>query len=101
MNDNEFNTLVEKTFGQIESILEKDERLPDFSMVAPRVLEIELPDNGTIVVSYHDPSREIWVAARKGAYHFRWDKECWQESRNHGELFNVLTGLLNTLGVDR
>ena len=94
MNDNEFNALVEETFGQIEDILDKDDMLSSFSMVALGVLEIELPNSARIIVSYHSFSREIWVAALKGAYHFRWDKNCWQDTRGHGELFDVLTKLV-------
>ena len=37
------------------------------------------------------PLHELWLAARKGGYHFRWVGDRWVDSREGGEFFAVLS----------
>jgi len=50
------------------------------------VLELEFADGSRIVVNRHSAARQIWVAARSGGYHFRWDGSHWVDTRESGEL---------------
>jgi len=36
-------------------------------------------------------AREIWVAARAGGFHFRWDGELWRDTRDAQELMAKLS----------
>jgi CyaY protein len=38
-------------------------------------------------------AREIWVAARAGGFHFRWDGAIWRDTRDGGELMGKLSTL--------
>ncbi len=95
MNESEFSELADATMSGIESALEHCGADLDFERVGDTVLEIELADGSKIVVNRHDASREIWVAARAGGFHFRWDGVCWLATRSGDELMATLSKLVS------
>lgn len=94
MNDNEFNELADSTLRQIETALERSGADLDFAMVSDSVLEIEFADRSKIIVNRHDAAKEIWVAAKSGGFHYRWDGSCWQDTRSEEELMAALSRLI-------
>ena len=96
MNDSEFNTLADEAVKQIEAGLEQSDADLDFAMVSAGVLEIELPDGSKIIVNRHSAAREVWVAAKSGGYHFRWDGSAWRDTRDKSELMASLTRILSS-----
>ena len=95
MNDSEFNTLADEALKQIEAGLEQSDADLDFAMVSAGVLEIELPDGSKIIVNRHGAAQEIWVAARAGGFHFRWDGATWRDTRDQSELMVALSALVS------
>lgn len=95
MNDNEFNELADSTLRQIETALERSGADLDFAMVSDSVLEIEFADRSKIIVNRHDAAKEIWVAAKSGGFHYRWDGSCWQDTRSEEELMAALSRLIS------
>ena len=93
MNDNEFNTLADTALARIEAGLEASGADLDFAMVSAGVLEIEFADGSKIIVNRHGAAQEMWVAARSGGFHFRWDGNAWRATRDGGELMAVLSVL--------
>ncbi|MFZ1245749.1 MAG: iron donor protein CyaY, partial [Azonexus sp.] len=57
------------------------------------VLEIEFDDGSKIIVNRHGVAKEIWVAARAGGFHFRWDGTAWRDTRDSCELMEKLSTL--------
>lgn len=55
------------------------------------VLEIEFDDGAALIVNGNAPLREIWVAARSGAFHFRFVDGAWRDTRGSRELFATLS----------
>ena len=94
MDDSEFNRLADTALKQIETALEKSGADLDFSMVSSGVLEIELNDGSKIIVNRHSAAQEVWVAARSGGFHFRWDGQAWRDSRDSSELMSALSALI-------
>ena len=82
MNDSEFNALADAALKQVESGLELSGADLDFEMVSDNVLEIEFADGSKIIVNRHDAAQEVWVAARSGGFHYRWDGTRWQDTRS-------------------
>jgi len=41
------------------------------------LLELSLPGGSKIVINTQPPLQEIWLAARSGGYHFKWDGAQW------------------------
>jgi len=93
MEENEFNGLAEKVLAEIEAGLERSGADLDFELGAGGVLEVEFADGSKMIINRHTASREIWVAARSGGFHFRHDGAAWRDTRDGGELFAKLEAL--------
>jgi len=95
MTDSEFEDLAETTLEKIEHALESSGVEADLQSKAGGVLEIEF-DNGTkMVINRHGAARELWVAAKSGGFHFRWNGSVWRDTRDGGELFAALSKLVS------
>ena len=95
MNDSEFSALAEAALKHIEAGLERSSADLDFAMVTAGVLEIEMADGSKIIVNRHAAAQEVWVAARSGGFHFRWDGTHWCDTRSGGDLMTALSALLS------
>ncbi len=93
MDDKEFNALADAMLARIEAALEASDADLDFELAAGGVLEIEFADRSKIIVNRHGVAQEIWVAARSGGFHFRWDGKRWCDTRDGRELLEKLTEL--------
>lgn len=69
----------------------------DVDLVSEGVLEIEFDDGGMMVVNRHEVSREIWVAGRSGAHHFRWNGTGWFDTRSGEPLMVVVSALVSQM----
>ena len=95
MNDSEFNTLADAVLSRIETGLDESGADLDFAMISAGVLEIEFADRSKIIVNRHGAAKEMWVAARSGGFHFRWDGQHWRDTRDGGELLAALSSLVS------
>jgi CyaY protein len=93
MDDREFNALADGALARVEAALEASGADIDFELAAGGVLEIEFADGSKIIVNRHGVAREIWVAARAGGFHFRWDGAAWRDTRDNAELMEKLSVL--------
>lgn len=91
MNDTEFDRLANSALEKIEQQLEASGVDADFELKEGGVLEIEFADGSKVIVNRHGAAREIWVAARSGGFHFRWDGAAWRDTRDSSELFAALS----------
>jgi CyaY protein len=62
------------------------------------VIEVEFQDGSKMIINRHGAAREIWVAARSGGFHFRWDGKAWRGTRDDSELFGALSRLISAQG---
>lgn len=95
MNDTEFAACADAVLTRIEHGLEHSSADLDFETAAGGVLEIEFADGGKIVVNRHAVSREIWVAAKSGGFHFRYQNGAWHDTRDGEELLSKLSRLVS------
>jgi CyaY protein len=93
MNDTDFEKLADQALARVETALEESGLEADIQLKEGGVLEIEFEDGSKLIVNRHRPAREIWVAARSGGFHFRWDGALWRDSRSGDELFAALSRL--------
>jgi len=94
MDETEFEALAEAALKRIEAALESSGTDADFELKEGGILEVELPDGSKLIVNKHRAAREIWVAARSGGFHFRWDGAIWRDTRSGEELFAAFARLL-------
>lgn len=93
MEDKEFNALADLALTAIDAALEASGADVDCELAAGGVLEIEFADGSKIIVNRHGVAKEIWVAARAGGFHFRWDGAVWRDTRDGSELMEKLAAL--------
>ena len=95
MEEREFEALATQALQRIERALDDSGIDADFELKEGGVLELEYADGSRMVINRHGAAREIWVAARSGGHHFRWDGAAWRDTREGGELFEVLSRLVS------
>ena len=95
MDEREFETRAAQALAAIEQALEAAALDADFELKEGGILEIEFEDGSKIIINRHGAAREIWVAARSGGFHFRWQGTAWHDTRDGSELFAALSELVS------
>lgn len=90
MNDSEFLQLAERTLTRIDSALDACE-IDIESTLAGTLLTLEFESGSKIVINAQPALQEVWIAARAGGFHFRYDGSTWFDTRNGSELFATLS----------
>lgn len=95
MDEAQFAERAEAALARIEAALEESGVDADVERKEGGVLEIEYADGSRMVINRHGAAQEIWVAARSGGFHFRWDGAGWRNTRDGTELFAALSRLVS------
>lgn len=95
MTDAEFESLADATLAAVERALDRAGLDIDLQAKGAGVLELEFADGSKMIINRHAASREIWVAARSGGFHFRHEDSTWRDSRDGSELFALLSRLVS------
>ena len=95
MDERQFEALATQALQRIERALDESGIDADFELKEGGVLELEFANRSKIIVNRHGAAREIWVAARAGGFHFRWDGSAWRDTRDGSELFAALSKLVS------
>ena len=95
MTDTEFEGLADAALAALERCLEGFDLDVDLQRKADGVLELEFEDGSKMIVNRHAAAREIWVAAKSGGFHFRYDGSVWRDTRDGTELFASLSRLVS------
>jgi CyaY protein len=102
MNEADFNTLVDQTFQDLEMALDEVDGDIDYE-TSGGVLTVEFENGTTMVFSRQPPTRQLWLAARSGGFHFEYDpaQSDWCGTRD-GQLFRpfVVDQIREQGGVD-
>jgi CyaY protein len=96
MNESDFHRAVDAVLARIERAAEAAESLD--SDLESGILTLECADGSRVIVNRQTPNREIWVAARSGGFHFRFDGAAWRDTRSGEELFASLARILASQG---
>lgn len=55
------------------------------------LLELTLPDRSKLVLNTQPPLQEIWLASRRGGFHFRWQDGAWCDTKSGETLAAVFS----------
>jgi CyaY protein len=55
------------------------------------LLELAFPDGSKIIVNTQPPLHELWLAARGGGFHYRWEQGRWVDTRDGSEFLAALS----------
>ncbi|MDP2345777.1 MAG: iron donor protein CyaY [Deltaproteobacteria bacterium] len=101
MNEATFNALSTALIKQVRDALDACD--PDVVECVPdaEVIKIVFPSGAPFVLNTQRPVREIWLAADRQAWHFRYDGAAWKDKRSGDELLATLKQVIKTrAGVD-
>lgn len=94
MTDQEYMDLAERVLKAIESGCDRINDATDADIDNQRVggmVTLKFANGSEIIVNLQKPLQEIWLAARSGGYHYRFDGGQWLDTKGQGELFARLS----------
>ncbi|MCX7160151.1 MAG: iron donor protein CyaY [Proteobacteria bacterium] len=98
MTDSEFERLATETLAGIEAAVEACADSAgvdvDLQMKPGGILELGFEDGSKMIINRQSATRELWVAARSGGFHFRHEAGRWVDTRDGGELFAALSRMV-------
>jgi CyaY protein len=99
LQESEFHERVDAVLETIETGLEAAEADID-SEINGGILTLEFADRSKIIVNRQTPNREIWVAAKSGGFHFRFDGAVWRDTRTNESLESLLSRVISAQSGD-
>jgi len=57
------------------------------------MITLTFANRSQIVINLQKPLHEIWLAAKRGGYHFQWREGFWTDTKTGAELFGMLSEL--------
>lgn len=94
MTDLEFMDHAEKLLLAVERSCDRINDDTDADVDAQRsggMVTLSFPNRSQIVINLQKPLHEVWMAARSGGYHYRFDGQAWQDTKGAGEFFDCLS----------
>lgn len=94
MTDTEFMDRAEAVLRAIEVSCDRINDESDADIDNQRVggmVTLVFQDRSQIVVNLQKPLHEIWLAARSGGYHYKFDGRQWMDTKGQGEFFTSLS----------
>jgi CyaY protein len=94
MTDTEFLNHAEAVLRAIESGCDRINDESDVDIDNLRVggmITVTFPNQSQIIVNLQKPLHEIWLAAKSGGYHYKFDGRQWLDTKGQGEFFTSLS----------
>ncbi len=94
MTDLEFMDRAEQLLLAVERSCDQINDATDADVDAQRtgsVVTLTFANRSQIVINLQKPLHEVWMAARSGGYHYRFDGAAWQDTKGGGEFFGRLS----------
>ena len=94
MTDPEFMDRAEALLRRIEACCDRINDETDADIDNQRVggmVTLTFPNGTQIVVNLQKPLHEIWMAAKAGGFHYKFDGAQWMDTKGNGEFFANLT----------
>lgn len=88
--DAEYHRLSREVLGALETTIDRwmdDDVIDIDSQRTGGMLELTFPDRSKIIVNTQPPLQELWLAARRGGYHFRHVAGRWVDTRDGVDFF--------------
>ncbi len=101
MDDKEFAERSQHELAVIEAAIEAVAETSDIDFETQGgILEVECADGSKVIVSPHGIAKEIWIAAKSGGFHFRYDPVtgAWVDTRTGDLLRARLVEILQQQG---
>ena len=94
MTDLEYMDRAEALLRRLEACCDRLNDETDADLDNQRVggmVTITFVNGSQIIVNLQKPLQEVWMAARSGGFHYKFDGAQWMDTKGHGEFFAHLT----------
>jgi CyaY protein len=94
MTDTQYLDLAELVLNHVEAEVDRLCETTDIDIDARRagkMVELAFVDGSKIVLNLQPPLHEIWLAARSGGFHFKFDGAQWMSTREGEEFYALLS----------
>lgn len=94
MTDSEFLDRAEALLLAVEASCDRLNETTDADIDNQRVggmVTLVFPNRSQIVVNLQKPLHEVWLAAKSGGYHYKFDGAKWADTKGSAEFFAQLT----------
>jgi CyaY protein len=94
MTDTEYMDQAEALLRLVESACDRinDETEADIdSQRVGGMVTLTFRNGSQIIVNLQKPLHEVWLAARAGGFHYKFDGSRWMDTKGQGEFFQSLS----------
>ncbi len=94
MTDSEYMDRAEALLARVEASCDRINDESDTDIDNQRVggmVTMTFANRTQIIVNLQKPLQEIWMAARAGGFHYKFDGTNWIDTKGNGEFFANLT----------
>ncbi len=94
MTDSEFMDHAENLLKAVEASCDRinDENRADIdNQRVGGMVTLVFSNQSQIVINLQKPLHEIWMAAKSGGYHYKYDGREWMDTKGQGEFFANLS----------
>ena len=94
LDESAFHARVDAVFACIEAGLDEGGIDLD-SEISGGILTIEFANGSKAIINRQTFNQEIWVAAKSGGFHFRFDGAVWRDTRSDESLASLLSRVIS------
>ena len=94
MTDPEYLDHAERLLRAVELACDRINDTTDADIDNQRVggmVTLTFAGGSQIIINLQKPLQEVWMAARAGGFHYRFDGQRWMDTKGQGEFFAQLT----------
>lgn len=94
MTDPEYMDRAEALLARVEACCDRINETTDADIDNQRVggmVTLTFRNGSQIVVNLQKPLHEVWMAARAGGFHYKFDGSGWLDTKGRGEFFAHLS----------
>ena len=94
LTDSEYQRLTGEVLAKVEATADRllqDDVVDIDTHRTGGLLELAFPGGSKIVINTQPPLHELWLAARAGGFHYRYDGQHWVDTKDGSEFFAALT----------
>ncbi len=94
MTDLEYMDHAERLLAQVEASCDRINDETDADIDNQRVggmVTLTFANRSQIIINLQKPLQEVWLAARCGGFHYRFDGAHWMDTKGQGEFWESLS----------
>lgn len=94
MTDLEYLDRAEALLARVEACCDRLNETTEADIDNQRVggmVTLSFPGGSQIIINLQKPLQEVWMAARAGGFHYKFDGQQWMDTKGQGEFFGCLS----------